>query len=146
MRFLGTGFTAVTAAAIAAVVLAQQGESPDLPGEVDINAQPPAAEAACFNARTVRNFDGLDDEHVYVEGPNDEHYLLTMSQRCLGLRTAESIVISNPSSRICSNSLAELTYVGTGGRAETCWITRVEQVESRAGAAELAELRRQRSR
>lgn len=102
--------------------------------EEAIGGAPPAPEAACFNVRRVDSFDAISDEHVYVAARGGEHYLLTMERSCTGLRNAEQIAIANQIARVCSNSLAEITYRGIGGRLETCWIRQVEGVEDRAAA------------
>jgi hypothetical protein len=64
-----------------------------------------------------------------------------MSQVCMGLRDAENIAIANPSNRVCSNALAEVTYEAVGGRTETCWISQIEGVEDRSAAMELVQTR-----
>ena len=99
------------------------------------------AEPACFNARTVRNFNALSDRHVYVEGRRDEHYLLTMFNVCFGLRSAFGIALSNDFSRVCSNT-GETIYYRDFGRMEACRVRDVEAVASRDAAREIMELRR----
>lgn len=67
-----------------------------------------------------------------------------MQRSCFGVRNAQDIAISNAVSRVCSNSLAEVTYRGIGNALETCWITQVEAVEDRAAAAAIVEIRTRR--
>ena len=93
-------------------------------------------EKACFNRRQVRSFDGLSDEHVYIkEGAND-HFLLTMRNRCSGLRDARGIGIKDTMSRICSNSFAEIIYRDMG-RMQRCRIGDIERVENKDDAEAL---------
>lgn len=104
--------------------------------EIDASAMPPTAERACFNSRTVRNFDAVSDRYIYLEAMSDEHYVLTMDGTCIGLRGANGIALSNPMSRVCSNDLARVSY-RQFGRVETCRIRIVEQVESEEDARRL---------
>ncbi len=59
---------------------------------IDVNA-PPSTEPGCFSVRRIRNFSGLSDEALYVDGGGGNHFLLTMDRNCFGLRSAEDIVI-----------------------------------------------------
>jgi hypothetical protein len=110
--------------------------------EIDANA-PPSTEPGCFSVRRIRNFSGLSDEALYVDGGGGNHFLLTMHRRCSGLRNAQGIAIDNPMDRVCSNSQASVTYRGVGGRLESCGIRTVEAVEDRAAARAIDEVRRQ---
>jgi len=138
---------------VAPPVWAQDGEEAEQEVEIaervveDVAISPdslPSAEPACFNVRTIRNFSALHDEYIYVQGRRDQHFLLTMDRACFGLRNAEGIGISNAVSRVCSNSLAEVTYRGIGNALDTCWIRAVEAVEDRTAAAALVEIRTRR--
>ena len=96
----------------------------------------PVEERACFNRRQVRSFDGLSDRHVYIrEGVND-YFLLTMRNRCTGLRNARGIGIKDTMSRICSNTFAEIVF-NDMGRVQRCRIGTVERVENKDEAEAL---------
>jgi Family of unknown function (DUF6491) len=123
--------------------LAQDGAND--PREIDIEggAPPPKEDKeACFNVREARSFSALDDRFVYLEGPRDEHFVLTMFPGCIGLEDSIQIAISNELSRVCSIDTAEVTYRGLGGNLEACSIRRVEAVEDRAAAEALVESRK----
>ena len=93
-------------------------------------------EKACFLRRQVNSFDGLSDKHVYIkEGVND-YYLLTMRNRCTGLRDARGIGIKDTMNRICSNSFAEIIF-NDMGRVQRCRIGTVERVQNKDEAIAL---------
>jgi len=93
-------------------------------------------EKVCFNRRQVNSFDGLSDRHVYIrEGVND-YFLLTMRNRCTGLRNARGIGIKDTMSRICSNTFAEIVF-NDMGRVQRCRIGTVERVENKDEAEAL---------
>ena len=138
---------------VASPVWAQDGEEAEQEAEIaervveDVAIGPgslPSAEPACFNVRAIRNFSALNDEYIYVQGRRDQHFLLTMERSCFGVRNAQDIAISNIVSRVCSNSLAEVTYRRFGNALETCWILAVEAVEDRAAATAIVEIRTRR--
>ena len=52
-----------------------------------------ASERVCFNNRQVRNFDALNDRHVYVEASGKKNYLLTMRNPCNGFNPTRMRVI-----------------------------------------------------
>lgn len=110
--------------------------------KIDPNARP-SAEPGCFSVRRVRDFSPLSDKALYVDGGGSNHFLLTMNPGCLGLRSADGIVIDNHTDRVCSNSQARVTYRGIGRSLESCRIRTVEAVEDRAAARTIAEARRQ---
>lgn len=98
--------------------------------------QPTNEERVCFNRRQVNSFDGLSDRHVYIkEGVND-FYLLTMRNRCTGLRDARGIGIKDTMGRICSNSFAEIIFSDMG-RVQRCRIGTVERVQNKDEAKAL---------
>jgi hypothetical protein len=117
-----------------------QAAASDTGREVDLGRQPPASEESCFNVSAARDFDGLSDRHIVLHAQGQD-YLLTVDRACPGLSEAEGIAIVNPSARICSNSLAEISYRGVGGRLEQCLVTQVEAIADRATALELSRLR-----
>lgn len=137
--------TAFAAGSVCAQQAEESEEAADVAGEaeevaLDPNA-PPSAEPACFSNRRVRNFSGLHNEYLYLEEAGGSHYLLTMFRSCLGLRNAQTIAIESVQDRICSNSQAEVTFRGVGGRRESCLIRTVEEVEDRDAARALVEIR-----
>ena len=107
---------------------------------LDPNAPPPA-EPGCFSVRRVRKFSGLHNQSLYLEGSGNSHFLLTMFRSCLGLRNAQAIAIESHQDRVCSNSQADVTFRGVGGRRESCGIRTVEEVEDRDAARTLVEMR-----
>lgn len=109
--------------------------------EIDITDDGPYAVEACFDSRSVRDFDAFDDRYVYLRVGRDEHYLLTMQRSCIGLRNAFQIGIADRFSRICSNTFASIVY-GAFGREERCPIRRVEAVDGKEAAIAIAEQRR----
>ncbi len=134
--------TAVFAGALLTLTtgLAQDGANDTR--SIDIEGGAPFAEEACFNVRDARSFSALDDRFVYLEGPRDEHFVLTMFPGCLGLEDSIEIAISNELGRVCSIDTAKITYRGLGGTLETCSIRRVEAVEDHAAAKALVESRK----
>jgi hypothetical protein len=95
---------------------------------------------ACFNVRNVRTFSALHERYVYVRVRSDEHYLLTMDRPCMGLPFATGIAISGEFSRVCSDTLATLTYMDVG-REAFCRIVRVEAVADKEQAERLVKYR-----
>ncbi len=108
--------------------------------EVDAQEGLPPSEEACFNSRNARNFDAISNDFIYVEERRGNHFLLTMDGSCFGLRGAQGIAISNQMSRVCSRDFARVTYRGLG-QVESCRIRRVERVDSKAAAEQIAESR-----
>jgi hypothetical protein len=92
-----------------------------------------ASERVCFNNRQVRNFDALNDRHVYVEASGKKNYLLTMRNPCNGLRNAHGIAVRNATSRVCDNGFAEIIYEELG-RLQRCRIGTIERVENKKEA------------
>ena len=134
--------TAVFAGALLTLTtgLAQDGANDTRAIDIEGGATP--SEEACFNVREARSFSALADRFVYLEGPRDEHFVLTMFRGCLGLEDSNQIAISNDLSRVCSLDTAKITYRGVGGNLETCSIRRVEAVEDREAAKALVESRK----
>ena len=96
-----------------------------------------AGERACINTRSVRTFDAIDDEHVYVREGSNEHYLLTMQNRCFNLRNSLGIAFKDTTSRICSDGFGEIVYrdrMGSGRGLESCRIDTIERVDSKEDA------------
>jgi hypothetical protein len=93
----------------------------------------PDLQLSCFNVRNVRRYSALHERYVYVRVRNNEHYLLTLERPCMGLEFATGIAISNDFSRVCSDTLAFITFQD-GGRLDRCTIVRVEAVADKAMA------------
>lgn len=109
--------------------------------EEEISMGTPPPEPACFNVRDIDNFDAIGDSFVYVQGRRNQHYLLTMTRSCFGLRSANGIAISNVTNRVCSGNFSEITYRHFE-TVETCTIREVEEVADKAAADAIAERRR----
>lgn len=95
-----------------------------------------AEERVCFNRRQVNSFDGLSDKHVYIREGTSNYYLLTMRNRCTGLRDANGIAIKDTMSRICPNSFSEIMFRDMG-RVQRCRIGDIERVENKDEAKAL---------
>lgn len=107
--------------------------APDTPCRAEDNAaEDRTAEEpeVCFSRRSVRNFDALSDEHVFIEERRKEYFLLTMRNRCHGLRYAQGIGINDTMSRICSDGFGEIIY-RDGGRMQRCRIGTIERVQNK---------------
>ena len=115
----------------AAAVPAQEEEDDAAAGEKNV----------CINTNLVRSFEAFDDKHVYVRQGSNQHFLLTMRSRCLGLEWAQGIGFKDTTSRICSNGFGEIVFRDrTMGRGlQNCRIDMIERVESREAAKELVE-------
>ena len=87
----------------------------------------------CVRIRTVRNWDALDDEHIWVEANGARQFLMTLWARCPGIRFAQVIALSNASGRICPNDFGSVLY-DDGGQTMRCQIGEVEIVGSRGEA------------
>jgi hypothetical protein len=93
----------------------------------------PDLQLSCFNVRNVRRYSVLHERYVYVRVRGNEHYLLTLERPCIGLPFATGIAISNDFSRVCSDTLAYITF-RDGARLDRCTIVRVEAVADKAMA------------
>jgi hypothetical protein len=96
----------------------------------------------CVNSRTIRNFDAITDEHIYVEESGKKYYLFTMKNRCPGLRYSFTIAIKDTTSRVCSKAFGEVVYKDRGQRLMSCRIDTIETVESKEEARALVEQRK----
>ena len=90
-----------------------------------------ADEKVCISSNLVRNFDGLDDRHVFVEERTKNYYLLTMRHRCNGLRNANAIGLKDTTSRICSGGFGEVVFRERGIGPNKCRIETIERVENK---------------
>lgn len=98
-------------------------------------------ERVCVNIRTIRTFDALTDQYVYVRQGSDKHFLFTMRNRCHNLRNAQGIAIKDATSRICSDGFGEIVYRDRmgGRRLESCRIAKIEIVDSKDDAEAIVE-------
>jgi hypothetical protein len=96
----------------------------------------------CVNSRTIRNFDAVTDEHIYVEESGKKYYLFTMKNRCPGLSYSFTIAIKDTTSRVCSKAFGEVVYKDRGQRLMSCRIDTIETVESKDKAIALVEQRK----
>ena len=98
-------------------------------------------ERVCVNVRTIRTFDALTDQHVYVRQGSDKHFLFVMRNRCHNLRNAQGIAIKDVTSRICSDGFGEIVYRDRlgGRRLESCRIDTIQAVDSKEAAAAIVE-------
>ena len=98
-------------------------------------------EDVCVYTRRIDNFDGLDDEHLFVEERGNENYLFTMRNRCFGLGFANGVGIKGTASRVCGDGFGEVLYRDAGGRIVSCGIDSIEVVESKEHAKDLVDER-----
>ena len=85
----------------------------------------------CINTNLVRNFDALSDEHVYIEERARQGYLLTMRNKCSGLRFAKVIGFKDTTSRMCSKGFGEIVHGESGIGRLSCRVDTIEPVESK---------------
>ena len=95
----------------------------------------------CINTNMVRSFDAFNDNYVYVRQGASQHFLLTMRNRCNGLRYAQGIAFKDTTSRICSDRFGEIVYRdrSMARGLQSCRIGKIERVESRDEAKALVE-------
>lgn len=72
----------------------------------DILSQPLAnedysEEERCLSTYTYRNVDVLDDQHVLFKGTGGRLWLNTLRQRCVGLRSQDSLRFELRDNRLC---------------------------------------------
>ncbi len=101
------------------------------PALADEHGAENAEEKICIQSNRIRNFDGLDDQHVFVEQRTKEYFLLTMRYRCTGLRNAQAIGLKDVTSRICSGGFGEIVYRERGIGPNRCRIETIERVENK---------------
>jgi hypothetical protein len=95
----------------------------------------------CVRIRTVRNWDALDDEHLWLEANGGRQYLMTLWARCPGIRFSQVIALSNAGGRICPNDFGSVLY-DDGRQPMRCQVGNVEPVGSRGEAEAIIEERR----
>jgi len=100
-------------------------------------------EKICINSGLVRNFDALSDQHVFIEERGRQGYLLTMRNRCHGLRYSQVIAFKDTTSRICSSGFGEIIYRDSGIGRMNCRIETIEPVENKDEARAIIDEREQ---
>ncbi len=99
------------------------------------------AEAECVFIRQIRNYDVIDEEHIWVQASQQKSYLLTTWSRCSGIRFASAIAFTNTMGRLCSGDFGSVSYEDTGRTAQ-CRIRDVELVGSKGEATAIVADRR----
>jgi len=95
----------------------------------------------CVNVRQINAFGALDDRHVLVKAGSGHYYLFTVDERCGGIKFARSIVIADPSTRVCGNGFSFLSFEHPGAGSIRCRIKAIEEVEDEDAALALIESR-----
>ena len=88
-------------------------------------------EKVCFQSNRVRNFDGLNDDFLFLEVSSSERYLLETRSICFGLRNARVIAFKDTSRRICSDDNFVEILVRDMGRTSSCRIAGIQPVDSK---------------
>jgi len=96
-----------------------------------------AAERVCVRVKSIRSFDAIDNEHIYIKAMGNEHYLFTLYGGCFGLRGTHGIAVKDTFSSVCSNSHGEIIYRDMGRGLESCRIRNVEAVANKDDAESL---------
>ncbi len=97
--------------------------------------------AECIRIRQVRNWNAIDDEHVWLESSGRRQFLVTLWTRCPGIRFAQVIALKNAGGRICPNDFGSVLFEDAG-QTMRCPIGDVELVGSRGEAEAIVEERR----
>ncbi|HAL42737.1 MAG TPA: hypothetical protein DCP57_09860 [Gammaproteobacteria bacterium] len=72
-------------------------------------------EVRCISARSIRNTQVLDEQHVLFEVSRNRYYLVQFNNRCLGLRKNSPIRYFTQSNRLCKlDSIQSLQDLGFG--------------------------------
>lgn len=102
------------------------------------------ADRVCINSRTVRNFDALDDRHIFIQEGSKKYYLITLRNRCLDLDYAQAIAFADTTTRICSKGFGEVIFRDQmDRRLEKCRIDTIERVGSKNEAKEIVAARKE---
>ena len=95
-------------------------------------------ESRCVTVRNVNGYSVIDDRHVVLESGVNDYVLLTLRNRCSGLRFGASIGTSFGSRATLCPPIVEHVTTSDGWR---CAIGAAEQVESVEAARALIERR-----
>ena len=94
----------------------------------------------CVRIRSVRAYDAIDDQHVWVTENANRQFLLTLYSRCPDISLAQALAFTNMST-ICPNNPGSVTFRGPVGGLR-CDIRTVDRVGSRGEAEAIIEDRR----
>jgi Family of unknown function (DUF6491) len=95
----------------------------------------------CFQIRQVSGYDVIDDRHLFIQGSSKkDRFLLTMLTHCPGVRSAQSLALSNELSRLCADDFGSVTYRDFG-QPRKCRIDNIERVGSKEEAKETVAIR-----
>ncbi len=94
----------------------------------------------CIRVRAVRNFDALDDMHVWVEESGKRQFLLTMWSRCPDMRYARTIAFTGMMN-VCPNNPGRINF-SDGNQGYVCEIRYIERVGSKGEAEAILDDRR----
>ena len=99
-----------------------------------------SAPAAAERLRLVNihGYSVIDNEHMMLEGGARDHYLVTLRNRCPGLRFGVEIRLSFPSTTTLYTPFLEYVYTPDDVR---CFIDTIEPVDSVDAARTLIEQR-----
>jgi len=100
----------------------------------------------CVDARRVLSFDGLTDQHVFIEERARIYYLMTMRGYCPGLHDAEAIIIRDTMSRVCSGEFGEVYYRDFALGRRSCRIDTIERVQNKDEARAIIAERKEHDR
>ena len=105
--------------------------------EKEDTADDAAAKKICINSHQVRSFDPLSDRYVFIEAGSKNYYLLTMANRCPGLKYSNVIAFKDTTSRICANGFSDIVYRDMGRTQSSCRIGPIEKVADKEEAKAL---------
>lgn len=95
------------------------------------------ADRVCVRIDQIHSFNGLDDNHVYVNVGANEHYLFTTDDACFGLKFARGIRIAEAINRVCGDGSTFLAFNHAGAGTVRCRIMKIEPVADEAAARAL---------
>lgn len=102
-----------------------------------------ASDRTCISVRSISGFNPLSDRELLVTESVDDHYLFSVIGICPGLRSADSIAVSDPTSRICNDSFGSISYFDRVHGKQTCRVDRIERVTGIEEARDIVEIRRE---
>lgn len=101
------------------------------------------SDRTCISVRSINGFNPLSDRELLVTATVSDHYLFTVVGICPGLRSADSIAINDPTSRICNDSFGSVTYADRVHGEQTCRVEQIERVTGIEEARDIVEIRRE---
>jgi len=129
---------AVLGAAVAAAQNSPENSAPPADESDTASAQGDLLES-CATVPGATDMTVLDDQHVYIRTRGSNHYLLT-TERCENITSSfirREVQLMPYGRQVCSQDGSYILYTDRG-RSRTCYIERVQRVDSRAAARELA--------